>query len=94
MMPLIPTSITVLTLLGVQALKLPKYLSTLFPELTFTHKYYETGVGFAGRLTISGEDYDEVSFDCDDDEEKVKYREFIVNEFDYDPFEDSEEDES
>ena len=43
------------------SLEATKYLSTLFPELTFTHKYYECGVGFAGSLTISGENYDEVS---------------------------------
>ena len=75
------------------SLEATKYLSTQFPELTFTHKYYECGVGFAGRLTISGENYDEVSYDCEDEEEKVKYRYFVIDEFDYDPFEyDKEED--
>ena len=77
------------------SLEATKYLSTLFPELSFTHKYYECGVGFAGSLTISGEDYDEVSYDCEDEDEKVLYRQFVIDEFDYDPFEHlEEEDES
>ena len=72
------------------SLEATKYLSTLFPDLTFTHKYYETGVGFAGSLTIKGEDYDEVVYDCDDSKES--YREYMIEEFDYDPFEDLDED--
>jgi hypothetical protein len=73
------------------SLEATKYLSTLFPELSFTHKYYECGVGFAGSLTISGEDYDEVSYDCEDEDEKVLYRQFVIDEFDFDPFEHLEE---
>lgn len=73
------------------SLEATKYLATLFPDLTFTHKYYETGVGFAGTLTATNGEYDETYFDCDDDKEG--YRAFMIDEFDYDPYEDSEEDE-
>ena len=74
------------------SLEATKYLSTLFPELSFTHKYYECGQGFAGSLTISGENCDEVSYDCEDEDEKVLYRQFVIDEFDFDPFEHLEED--
>jgi hypothetical protein len=71
-----------------------KYLSTLFPDLTFTHKYYETGIGFAGSLTVGNEDFDEIYHDADED--KDAYRQYMIDEFDYDPYggDEEEEDES
>jgi len=73
------------------SLEATKYLSTLFPDLTFTHKYYETGIGFAGSMTVGNEDFDETYFDADDD--KDAYRKYMMDEFDYDPYEGDEDEE-
>ena len=41
-------------------------ISKDFPNLTFELKYYEGGMGFAGRSTFSGEDWDEVELPIED----------------------------
>jgi hypothetical protein len=74
------------------SLEATKYLATLFPDLTFTHKYYETGIGFAGTLTATNGEYDQVYFDADDD--KDAYRKYMTEEFDYDPYEGEEDEEN
>lgn len=64
-------------------------LGKKFPDLGFSLSYYEQGMGFAGTLTVDG---DEVSDFCvDSGEDKEGYRKFCLDEFDFDPFEHEDE---
>lgn len=63
-------------------------LAKLFPSLTFTLTYDEPGMCFAGMLTACGDD---VTDNClDSSHDKEAYREFCIEQFDYDPFEEIE----
>lgn len=63
-------------------------LGNKFPDLTFTLSYYEQGMGFAGTFTVNGDDVDDCCVEGGKDKEG--YRKFCLDEFDFDPFEDSE----
>lgn len=64
-------------------------LGKLFPELTFTLAYKEEGMGYAGELTVHGDDVHDFCINSSDDKEG--YRNFCINEFDTDPFEHEDE---
>ena len=68
-----------------------KELSIKFPDLQFRLSYEEPGMGFAGfDLLQGGEMIDSAYVEADDKEE---YRQFIQDEFGYDPFEHLEDEE-
>lgn len=68
-----------------------KTLGTLFPNLSITMNYREDGMGFAGVVRVNGSDVQDEHYDSCDDREK--YRAFMLNEYDEDPFADDEDEE-
>ena len=80
-----------------------RHISSEFPELTFTVKYYEGGVGFAGEFTIlNGDEIDEekeigyiklkiVANEEDDDDAPTVYHFITTDEEDEEEYEDYDE---
>ncbi len=67
-------------------------LARQFPNLQFRLSYEEPGMGFAGFDLLQGEEeIDSVYVEADD---KDEYRQFIQDEFGYDPFEHLEDEEA
>lgn len=60
-------------------------LGELFPSVTITHLYAEPGMGFAGKEVIQGTNIDS------DAVEDSGFRDFVTENFGYDPYEDEEE---
>ena len=61
-------------------------LSSLFPTLNFTLTYREDGCAFAGILKVGNGDFEDIYYDSSQDE--AAYRQFVIDEFGDDPFED------
>ncbi len=59
-------------------------LGKMFPNLTFTLHYHESGCCFAGVLTVEDDVVNDVCHDGGKDKEA--YRQFVIDEFDEDPF--------
>lgn len=67
-------------------------LAKQFPKLEFRLSYCETGMCFAGVFTASGEDTDDECVEASSNKEG--YRQLCLDEWDMDPFEFEEEDET
>jgi hypothetical protein len=66
-------------------------LAAKFPNLQFRLSYEEPGMGFAGFDLRQGDE--EIESEYVEADDKVQYRQFIQDEFGYDPFEHLEESE-
>lgn len=67
-------------------------LGELFPKLEFALTYQEGGMCFAGKLTVKGDEVNDYCVDGGTDEKE--YRQFCIDEFDIDPLESEDEDNS